>query len=258
MKPTLHVFKIGGGILDDPKELDLFLKDFSNFASPKILIHGGGKGANKQLEALGIKPLMVEGRRITDKNTLEIVTQIYAGGLNKLLVAKLQSLETDALGLSGADANVILCEKRSPEPIDYGFVGDVQSINKQRIHQFLQMQLTPVFCAITHDKKGQLLNTNADTVASRIALAMADLYQVELHFCFDQNGVLLDINDPSSVVEKITPDIYQSLKESGQVFKGMIPKLDNAFEVISGGVEMVILEHSKNINSPIKTRICLK
>ncbi|HEX8349676.1 MAG TPA: acetylglutamate kinase [Hymenobacter sp.] len=258
MREVLKVFKIGGGILDDEAQLGQFVAEFAKTAGKKILVHGGGKGASDMLQALGIEPRMINGRRITDAATLDIVTMFYAGKTNKQLVALLQQQQVNALGLSGADGNVIRASKRPVREVDYGFVGDLneQSINGALVHQLLQLDLTPVFCAITHDGQGQLLNTNADTIASAVAKALAALYEVELHFCFEKNGVLADVQDEQSVIPQITPTQYQELKANGIIAAGMLPKLENAFAALEAGVERVVIEHALKINEPIKTILC--
>lgn len=254
----LKIYKIGGGIIDNQKELSSFLQLFSQEKSPKLLVHGGGKGASKLLQQLGIEPKMVDGRRITDQATLNVVTGLYAGNINKSIVAQLQKLNINALGLSGADANCITAKKRPKHTIDFGFVGDLDenSVDAPRLQSFLDMNLTPVLCAITHDKKGQLYNTNADTIASQVAIALSKFYEVELNFCFDKIGVLRDIHDDSSLISSINKKEYQQLKEDKIIFEGMIPKLDNAFEVIASGVKQVNLVHALNIHTPTKTVLC--
>ncbi len=254
----LKIYKIGGGIIDNQDELSSFLQLFSQEKSPKLLVHGGGKGASKLLQQLGIEPKMVDGRRITDQATLNVVTGLYAGNINKSIVAQLQKLNINALGLSGADANCITAKKRPIHTIDFGFVGDLDenSVDTPRLQSFLDMNLTPVLCAITHDKKGQLYNTNADTIASQVAIALSKFYEVELNFCFDKIGVLRDIHDDSSLISSINKKEYQQLKEDKIIFEGMIPKLDNAFEVIASGVKQVNLVHALNIHTPTKTVLC--
>lgn len=254
----LKIIKIGGGIIDDSAELNKFLETFSLIEGPKVLIHGGGKGASKLLEKLGIEPKMVEGRRITDQATLDVVTGLYAGNLNKNIVAQLQKFGTNAVGLSGADGNVIKGEKRPVKTIDYGFVGDItlDGINIDFLQLLIDNGYTPVLCAITHDGKAQLLNTNADTIASTVAEALAVKNEVELNFCFDKIGVLRDVNDDSTLIPTINKELYQELKSEGVIFEGMIPKLDNAFRVIENGVKQVTLVHAQNINSNIKTTLC--
>ncbi|MCC2547870.1 acetylglutamate kinase [Hymenobacter sp. BT175] len=258
MSEVLKIFKIGGGIIDDAPQLGKFLAELSRLDGRKVLVHGGGKGASQMLSDLGIEPRMVQGRRITDAATLDIVTMFYAGKTNKQLVALLQQHGVNALGLSGADGNTIRAIKRPVKDIDYGFVGDLPegSVNTGLVEQLLEAGITPVFCAITHDGQGQLLNTNADTIASRLATALAGRYQVELHFCFEKDGVLADINDDSSVIPQITPAQYAQLKANGVVAAGMLPKLDNAFAALDAGVEKVIIENALKINEPVKTVLC--
>jgi acetylglutamate kinase len=210
------------------------------------------------LARLGIEPQLVEGRRITDAATLDIVTMFYAGKTNKQIVALLQEQGVNALGLSGADGNAILATKRPVRTIDYGFVGDLNehSINSRLVEQLLEAGLTPVFCAITHDGHGQLLNTNADTIASTLARALVGSYAVELHFCFEKDGVLTDINDESSVIPRITPEQYRALKAEGVIAAGMVPKLDYAFAALEAGVATVVIENALKINEPVKTILC--
>ena len=259
MKPELKIFKIGGGIIDNEADLLEFVRLFSEISGPKILVHGGGKGASEMMSNLGIAPRMINGRRITDAVTLEIVTMFYAGKTNKQLVAALQSCGVNALGLTGADGNVIQATKRPVRDVDYGFVGDLSeaSVNAALIQQFLEIGLTPVFCAINHDGHGQLLNTNADTIAASIAKALSRKYAVALHFCFEKRGVLTDVNDDNSVIDKITLANYGELKESGIIADGMLPKLENAFDALQFGVDKVIIEHALYINEKLKTTLWL-
>ncbi|QTV04680.1 acetylglutamate kinase [Faecalibacter bovis] len=254
----LKIIKIGGGIIDNPNELTQFLKAFSEIEGPKVLVHGGGKGASKMLQQLGIEPKMVDGRRITDQPTLDVVTGLYAGNLNKSIVANLQEFGTNAVGLSGADGNVIKGSKRPVKTIDYGFVGDISldGINVDFLQLLIDNGFTPVLCAITHDGNSQLLNTNADTIASTVAEALAVKNEVQLNFCFDKIGVLRDVNDDSTLIPVINKELYQELKSEGVIFEGMIPKLDNAFRVIENGVKEVTLVHANNINGEIKTILC--
>lgn len=211
------------------------------------------------MKKLGIAPQLVNGRRITDAAALDIVTMFYAGKTNKQLVAALQSHGINALGLSGADGNVILAKKRPVREIDYGFVGDLSeaSVNTALIEQFLSLGLTPVFCAINHDGHGQLLNTNADTIAASLAKALSQHYAVALHFCFEKRGVLEDVNDDNSVIKEITLANYGELKESGIIADGMLPKLENAFEALQFGVDKVIIEHALHLNEELKTTLWL-
>ena len=237
----LTILKIGGKLLDDDTRLNEALADFSKIENAKILVHGGGKKSSELSRQLGIEPKMVEGRRITDAATLEVVTMVYAGLLNKTVVSRLQALSCDAIGLSGADGNVILAKKRPVKTIDYGFTGDVEQVNKPLIVNFLNQNLTPVFCAITHDRLGQLLNTNADTIATTLAVTLAQDFEVTLKFCFEKNGVLLDPANENSVIETLSPENYARYKSHGIISEGMIPKLDNAFAAIGAGVAEVII-----------------
>lgn len=258
MREGLKIFKIGGGIIDDDSQLRQFLAALAQVPGRKLLVHGGGKGASQMLTNLGIEPQMVQGRRITDAATLDIVTMFYAGKTNKQVVSLLQAEGVNALGLSGADGNAIRAVKRPVRDIDYGFVGDLPAgaVNTDLLHQLLQAGLTPVFCAITHDGHGQLLNTNADTIASTLARALAAQYAVELHFCFEKDGVLRDVHDEASVIPQITAGEYQQLKAAGIIAAGMVPKLDNAFAALDAGVERVVIENALRINEPVKTILC--
>ena len=249
-KEALYVVKIGGNIIDDNNKLDLFLKDFAAIKGKKILVHGGGKLATQLAKDLGIEQAMVDGRRITDAATLKIVTMVYAGYINKNIVAKLQANNNNAIGFTGADANLIKAHKRLPSDskgIDYGFVGDIDSVNTSAILPLLQQDIAIVIAPITHDGNGQLLNTNADTIAQSIAVAMSNNYAVSLLYCFEKNGVLLDANNDSTVIPSINKEEYQSLKEKALIFAGMIPKLDNAFAAINSGVTKVIIGKAEMI-----------
>lgn len=238
-KQLLKILKIGGNIINDEAALGSFLKDFSALEGPKLLVHGGGKRATEIAEAMGLKPKMIAGRRVTDETTLEVVTMVYAGLLNKKITAQLQKINCNALGLSGVDANCILAHKRIVADVDYGFAGDVDAINAEFISVLLQNQITPVFCAITHDKNGQLLNTNADTIASEMAIAMSDFYEVELNYVFELKGVLENIEDKNSVIQHINFEKYERLLEAKIISEGMIPKLHNCFNALKKGVQKV-------------------
>jgi acetylglutamate kinase len=238
-KQQLHIVKIGGNIINDAVALESFLKDFAELDGLKILVHGGGKRANEISEAMGLKPKMIAGRRVTDEATLEVVTMVYAGLLNKKITAQLQKLNCNAMGLSGADANCILAHKRMVAEVDYGFVGDVDAVNSEFIKVLLQNEVTPVFCAITHDKNGQLLNTNADTIASEIAIAMSDFYTVSLSYVFELKGVLENIADKNSVIPYINLKQQEQLIKDGVISEGMIPKLHNCFNALQKGVQKV-------------------
>jgi acetylglutamate kinase len=247
MKEKLTVIKIGGNVINNSEALTSFLTDFSKVNGLKILVHGGGKRATEMANDLGLQPKMIGGRRITDEANLEIVTMVYAGLLNKNITAELQKYNCNVIGLSGSDANCILAHKRIVKDIDYGFAGDVDKVNASAIKVFLENEMVPVFCAITHDKNGQLLNTNADTIASEIAKGMSKDYDVELIYCFEKNGVLQDVNDDNSVIEKIDSNTYKVLKENKIIADGMLPKMENCFESLRKGVEKVIIGNPKVI-----------
>jgi acetylglutamate kinase len=259
-KQQLHIFKIGGNIINDEVALESFLKDFSALEGPKLLVHGGGKRANEISEAMGLQPKMIAGRRVTDEATLEVVTMVYAGLLNKKITAQLQKLNCNALGLSGADANCILAHKRMVAEVDYGFAGDVDAVNAEFITVLLQNKVTPVFCAITHDKNGQLLNTNADTIASEISIAMSDFYVVALNYVFELKGVLSTIADKNSVIPNINLIKYEQLIEDGIISEGMIPKLHNCFNALKKGVQKVnigdasLLKKTNNLHTELSIK----
>lgn len=238
-KEKLSIVKIGGNIIEDEASLQAFLKLFSNLEGKKILVHGGGKRATHVAAKLGIESKMVNGRRITDAETLEVITMVYGGLVNKNIVAKLQAQNTNALGLTGADVNSITSDKRPVKEIDFGFVGDVKSVAYQSIDKLIQADFTPVFCAITHDGKGQLLNTNADTITSQVAVGMSTIYDTSIYYCFELNGVLKDINDKNSVVKHIDSVLYKELLEKGIIADGMLPKLENCFDALKNGVKTI-------------------
>ena len=249
MKQQLSVIKIGGNIIDNPVELTQFLSDFSKIEGAKVLVHGGGKSATKMAQSVGLTPKMVDGRRITDAPMLDIAVMIYAGQINKNVVAELQANKTNAIGFTGADGNLILSEKRNHPTIDYGFVGDVKKINTPLLQKLIGLDITPVFCAITHDKNGQLLNTNADTIASELAIALSEVFEVTLNYCFEKPGVLYDAEDDSSVIAQIDTTLYAKLKEEGAIHSGMIPKLDNCFNSLSKGVQKIKIGHHRMLKN---------
>ncbi len=246
---NLYIIKIGGNVIDNSENLHYFLKDFSSLQGPRILIHGGGKMATQLSHTMGINPNMVDGRRITDAETLRVVTMVYAGLINKNIVAQLQAAGSNAIGLSGADANLIKASKRPVKDIDYGLVGDLDdsSVNIATMEALLNEGLTPVFSAITHDGTGQLLNTNADTIASAIAQAMAKRYSVRLVYCFEKKGVLQDVNDDESVIREISATQFPTLQAEGVIAGGMLPKLQNAFGAIENGVTEVYIGRSDEL-----------
>jgi acetylglutamate kinase len=245
---SLYVVKIGGNIIDDDALLSVFLKKFAAVKRKKILVHGGGKLATRLAEKLGIPQQMVDGRRITDAETLKIVTMVYAGYINKIIVADLQSLKCNALGISGADGNSILAHKRENAGIDYGYAGDIDQVNAEWFRQLLENGISIVASSITHDGKNQLLNTNADTIAQEIAKSLSPFYQVNLIFGFEKPGVLQDVEDENSVIKILEPDYYKELKESKKIFAGMIPKIDNAFAAVDQGVYKVIIGRGENLD----------
>ena len=247
----LFIIKIGGNIIDDEAKLASFLKDFAAIEDNKILVHGGGKLATRLAEKLGIDQKLVDGRRITDAETLKIVTMVYAGFINKNIVATLQANNCNAIGLCGADGNAILAHKRHHPVLDYGFVGDVDAINTDLLNLLLEKNISVVFAPITHDHHGQLLNTNADTVAQEIAKGMSNSYAVQLIYTFEKSGVLLDVNDESTVLNIINPESYTKLKEGAKIFAGMIPKIDNAFAALENGVKKVIIGKAENLKNLI-------
>ncbi|TDX86374.1 acetylglutamate kinase [Epilithonimonas xixisoli] len=260
----LHIIKIGGALIDDKKSLKAFLEQFSQIEGAKILIHGGGKVAETLAEKLKITQTMIDGRRITNKKTLKLVTMVYAGRINKNIVAKLQSFNCNAMGFSGADGNLIQAEKRQHPTINFGFVGDIneKSINQELITNMINLGLVPVFSAITHDKKGNLLNTNADTIAGTIAQTLSKNFETELLFCFDKNGVLENIEDENSNLKTINKQEFSELKSEGKLHKGILPKLENAFRAKENGVQKVSLINEKKLSDQIKqgnegTEICL-
>lgn len=289
----IKVIKIGGNVVDNPELLKKFARDFAEMPGMKILVHGGGVMASQMQKAMGMVPQMIEGRRVTDEETLKVVTMVYAGWCNKNITALLQSERCNAIGLSGADGNAIRASKRAPMQIsntetgedmmvDYGYVGDVtaESVNAKFLYSLLERGITPVLCAINHDGEGNLLNTNADTIASSVATAMANYryrsprevcckcedcthcsddgrltHKVNLIYCFEKNGVLYDKDDDSSVIPEINEEYFAQLKAEGRVADGMIPKLTNAFKAISNGVDKVIIKHALNLNSPLGTTL---
>ena len=247
----ISIIKIGGNIIDNEVNLTSFLNAYAAVEGKKILIHGGGKLATKMAADLNIPQQMVDGRRITDAATLKIVTMVYAGYINKNIVAALQSKNIQALGICGADANIIRAHKRINASTDYGFVGDIDVVDSEKIVKLLEAGLSLVVAPITHDGAGQLLNTNADTIAQAIATAISTIYEVSLVYSFEKKGVLSDIHNNDSVISVINPENYASLKAGGQVNEGMIPKLDNAFEALQNGVNRVIIGDALDIEKLI-------
>lgn len=250
-KNPLYIIKIGGNIIDDEKVLSSFLKKFAAIEGNKILVHGGGKLATRLAEKLGIEQQLIDGRRITDAETLKIVTMVYAGYINKNIVAQLQANQCNAMGLCGADGDAILAHKRKHPILDYGFVGDVDAINTGLLISLLDQHIAIVFAPITHDQQGLLLNTNADTIAQELAKGLSDHFDISLIYSFDKSGVLLDADDDNTVISEITPTYYNQLKAKQKIFAGMIPKLDNAFSALNSGVKKVIIGKAENLNELI-------
>ena len=253
---ALRVIKIGGNIIDNNQELDAFLENFAKLEGPKILVHGGGKLATRLAEQMQVPVNMVGGRRITDAKTLDIITMVYGGSVSKTIVAKLQAFGCNAIGLSGADGNTIVSEIRPKKEIDYGYVGDIESVNTKLLQVLLEQGITPVFCALTHNEKGQLLNTNADTIASELAIGFASDIITELYYCFDKKGVLRDIEDETSLIEYIDTNNYNQLLGEGIINDGMLPKIHNCFHAVTHNVNKVCIGRSEmlfQINSRYTT-----
>ncbi|MFS4454746.1 acetylglutamate kinase [Maribacter sp. 2304DJ31-5] len=241
MKQNLSIVKIGGNVIENEAELQVFLQLFSAMDGLKILVHGGGRKATQMLEKLGLKPKMINGRRITDAESLDVIIMVYGGLTNKKIVAQLQANNCNAIGLSGADGNTIQAHKRPVKEIDYGFAGDVDGINEKTISDLLGAGLTPVFCALTHDLKGQILNTNADTIASTLAIGLSEIYETTLYYCFEKKGVLMNVNDEGSVIKHIDSKKYGQLLQDGIIADGMLPKLENCFKALNKNVHKVCI-----------------
>lgn len=258
MKEHLTIIKVGGKIVENPESLNALLQDFAAVEGKKLLVHGGGRSATQMAARLGVETKMVDGRRITDEAMLEVVTMVYGGLVNKRIVAGLQALGVNAVGLTGADMNIVLSDKRKVSAVDYGWVGDVKRVNAEAVATLIESGCCPVVAPLTHDGCGHMLNTNADTMAGEMAKAMAAHYDVTLMFCFEKPGVLADENDDSSLIPTITPAVLDDLKRRGVVSGGMTPKLDNAIACVSAGVESVVITQADRIADPYAgTKICL-
>jgi acetylglutamate kinase len=245
----LRIIKIGGQVVDDTRELERFLSVFSKFEGHNILVHGGGRLASVYSERMKIKPNLISGRRITDKDTLDVVQMVYAGLLNKNIVAYLQKYGCQALGMSGADLDSVKAVKRPVDKIDYGFVGDVVKVNDSAIMNLLERGITPVFCALTHDGQGQILNTNADTIATELGIKLSGFYDIDLVFCFEKKGVLENPDEDADLIPEISANDYKNLKNNGNISEGMIPKIDNAFRAIYQGVKNVCIISAKDLDN---------
>lgn len=247
----ITIIKLGGNIIDHPIQLNEFLLQLSRLPGKKILVHGGGKLATALSSQLGIASEMINGRRVTDAETLKVITMVYAGWINKSVVAKLQSMQCNAIGLSGADGNLVCSEKRSPLPVDYGFVGDPLEgkINVDLLLTLLNAGLVPVIAPVTHDGNGQLLNTNADTMAAVIASAICKKENVQLLYCFEKNGVLANAEDDKSVLQELTSQQTEQLKVDGKIHSGMLPKLKAGFSAKSNGVKRVVIGNAMQLEN---------
>ncbi|MBO0951267.1 acetylglutamate kinase [Fibrella forsythiae] len=248
----ITVLKIGGNVIDNPAALTRFLTAFSALRGDKVLVHGGGKIATQVAEKLNVPTTMVEGRRITDQPMLEVVTMVYGGLVNKQIVAQLQTLGINAIGLTGADAGIVKASRRPVAAVDYGFVGDIQEVDSGRLQSLTSQGLVPVFAPLTFDPSlGTLLNTNADTLAQALAVDMIRHNDVTLVYCFEKKGVLSNPDDDNSVIKQLTPDVYAEHKDAGSINKGMIPKLDNAFAALEAGVKRVIICHADELGAAL-------
>lgn len=251
----LTIIKVGGKIVEEADTLAQLLTDFAQIPGLKILVHGGGRSATKLAERLGIKSQMVNGRRITDAETLKIVTMVYGGLVNKTIVAGLQAKGMNAIGLTGADLNIIRSVKRPVKDIDYGFVGDVKKVDGEILSSLLHQGIVPVIAPLTHDGQGSMLNTNADTIAGETAKALAGMFDVTLVYCFEKKGVLRNENDDNSIIPVITPDLFQQYIDNGIIQGGMIPKLENSFSALQAGVGQVIITSAAAIGQESGTII---
>jgi len=243
VKETLHIVKVGGHLVNDADALKDVLSAFATIDAPKILVHGGGRHATALATQLGISPKMIDGRRITDADMLEVAVMSYAGLSNKKIVAQLQQLGVNAVGLSGADGNGVEAVKRPVKEIDYGFVGDIVTVNTEMFTSLISQNFVPVLCAITHDKKGQLLNTNADTIAAQVAIALSAAYTVNLFYCFEHAGVLQDISNSTEIIASLNELQTETLVRNGVIHQGMVPKLHNGFDALKNGVNEVIISN---------------
>ena len=241
LRGHLTLIKVGGKIVEEPDSLKKLLADFSSIPGHKVLVHGGGRSATALAAQLGIESKMVNGRRVTDEEMLKVVTMVYGGLVNKKIVAGLQALDVNALGLTGADLNYMRSEKRQVAEVDYGFVGDVKEVDADMLANLISKGVVPVLAPLTHDKKGNLLNTNADTIAGEAAKALARYFDVTLMYCFEKKGVLANENDDDSVIEYINPTTFEKLVAEGVIMGGMIPKLENSFKALKAGVKQVVI-----------------
>ncbi len=253
----LTLVKVGGKIVEEPQSLKQLLADFSKIEGNKVLVHGGGRSATAVAAKLGIESTMVNGRRVTDEETLKVVTMVYGGLVNKQIVAGLQAVGVNALGLTGADLNYMRSEKRPVKDVDYGFVGDVKEVNAGILADLIAKGVVPVLAPLTHDMNGNMLNTNADTIAGEAAKALAKHFDVTLMYCFEKKGVLMSETDDESVISEITPDLFEKYVADGIISGGMIPKLENAFEAINAGVKQVVITRADSMHTASGTKISM-
>ena len=251
----LTIIKVGGKVVEDTNSMNALLDQFTRISSHKILVHGGGRTATEMATKLGIETEMVDGRRITGKSMLEVVTMVYGGLVNKKIVAGLQARGCNAIGLTGADLNLISAKKRPVGEIDYGFVGDIDDVNSREIRMLIEENVVPVVAPLTHDGKGNLLNTNADTIAAEMAAEMAGYFNVFLFYCFDKKGVLVDPSDENSIIYDLDTENYNTYKQEGKISTGMIPKLDNGFRAKRSGVKEVLITNTENMAQGRGTRL---
>ena len=251
----LTIIKVGGKVVEEPDALDALLDQFKKISGHKLLVHGGGRTATQIADKLGIETKMVDGRRVTDSETLDVVTMVYGGLVNKRIVAALQAIGMNAVGLTGADFNLIKAHKRPVTDIDYGFVGDVDDVNVSELRLLIEENVVPVIAPLTHDTKGQLLNTNADTIASELATELSNFYKVFLFFCFEKRGVLLNPDDEASVIYDLNLAQFNEYKAEGVISAGMIPKLENGFRAKMKGVQEILITNPENISTGRGTRL---
>lgn len=252
MKQKLTIIKVGGKLLEHEKNIEKLARHVSSLYGSKLIVHGGGAKVSEITQRMGFEPKMIDGRRITDAASLDIATMVYAGLYNKRIVSIFQKHKVLTLGMSGADLNVIRARKRTVQSIDYGYVGDIESVNTYALKKILHMEVTPVFCAITHDNEGQLLNTNADSIATQLATSMANDYDIRLIFTMDKAGVMKDPDDETSLITELNYSEYKSLKMDEVITLGMIPKLDNAFYALINGVKEVWITGLEELTSSMK------
>ena len=251
----LTIIKVGGNVVEDTESLNALLDQFIKFSGNKILVHGGGKTATEIAEKLGIETEMVDGRRITSKSMLDVATMVYGGLVNKKIVAGLQARGCNAIGLTGADLNLISARKRPVQEIDYGFVGDVVDVNSRELRKLIGENVVPVVAPLTHDGKGQILNTNADTIAAELASELADYFSVYLFYCFEKKGVLQNPEDESTIIPELDTALFQQCQQEGIITTGMIPKLDNGFRAKRNGVKEVLITNPENMANGRGTRL---